>query len=152
MHESARQWGVFFEYCVLTFTKCCWHLHAAPGAGPTLGRATVATRGSRARRGEGELNLQRGNWVLSRYHVITLQYSTTAGLAAISPVDILHVHKYLVTCSKPLKIWLNPRFCWRTKPSQFYLLDVYYSKMGFIQLSYIVNVFWNSKCNKSHKN
>ena len=73
----------------------------------------------------GELNLQRGNWVLSRYHVITLQYSTTAGLAAISPVDILHVHKYLVTCSKPLKIWHNPRFCWRTKPSQFYLLDVY---------------------------
>ena len=84
-----------------------------------------------ARRGgaRGELNLQRGNWVLSRYHVITLQYSTTAGLAAISPVDILHVHKYLVTCSKPLKIWHIPRFCWRPKPSQFYLLDVLIGSM-----------------------
>ena len=116
-------WILCFNFHKMLLTPSCG---TRRGSNPRQSYSCYSGERGGAR---GELNLQQGNWVLSRYHVITLQYSTTAGLAAISPVDILHVHKYLVTCSKPLKIWHNPRFCWRTKPSQFYLLDVLIGSM-----------------------
>ena len=125
-------WILCFNFHKMLLTPSCG---TRRGSNPRQSYSCYSGERGGAR---GELNLQRGNWVLSRYHVITLQYSTTAGLAAISPVDILHVHKYLVTCSKPLKIWHNPRFCWRTKPSQFYLLDVLIVSIVWCAYSHMV--------------